>query len=73
MIAFLSVASFLGFAAVARAAEGDPDLSAVTTAIGTLKTVMLTAAGLVVVAGLGLFALKYGGVWVKKIFQRFAS
>lgn len=69
----LAVFAFFGLAVAARAADGDPDLSAVTTALTSLKGVMLTAAATVVTLGLALYAVKFGGVWVKKLLARFSS
>ncbi|MBI2510510.1 MAG: hypothetical protein HYV96_00905 [Opitutae bacterium] len=49
------------------------DLTAVTDGVGELKTALLAAAALAIAAGLAVFAVKFGGKWVVKVWKSFAS
>lgn len=50
---------------------GAIDLSDVTDGMGDLSTALVTAAGLVIAAGLTLGAIRYGGPWLVSLFKRF--
>jgi hypothetical protein len=52
---------------------GAIDLTAVTDAIAELKTALLAAAAIAIAAGLAVFAVKFGGKWVVKVWKSFAS
>lgn len=62
----------VALATVARA-EGEPDLSAVTTGVTGLKTAVLAAGATVIAAGIALAAVKFGGKWVLRLFKSFSS
>lgn len=49
------------------------DLAPVTDSIGELKTALLAAAALAIGAGLAVFAVKFGGKWVVKVWKSFAG
>lgn len=56
-----------------RADTGAIDLSGVTGGIDSLKTAVVTAAALVITAGMSLMAIKFGGRWIVKVFKSFSS
>lgn len=50
-------------------AQTGPDLSAVTDGFDDLSTALVTAAGLVITAGLALFAIRFGARWLKGLLK----
>lgn len=58
---------------VSMADASGPDLSAVTGGITDLTTAVTTAAATVIGAAIGLFAIVKGGVWLKRLWGKFAS
>ena len=67
----LPVAALL--AVPAHAQNTTVDLTAVTDGVSALKVALLSAAGAVIAAGIGLMAVKFGGKWVVRVFKSFSS
>lgn len=69
----LSLGSFALVSAARAQTTPSVDLTAVTDGITDLKSAALTAAGVVIAAGIGLMAVKFGGRWVVKVFKSFSG
>lgn len=52
---------------------GAIDLTAVTTGLSGLETALISAAALAIASGLAVFAVKFGGKWVVKVWRSLTS
>jgi len=69
----LVILAALVFGISASAFAVGPDMTAVTDGMGGLTTSVLAAAATIITAALGLYAIKKGGVWLKRLWGSFSS